>query len=936
MSSAVEQRRIIGVADHGEIQGCVHQLFEAQAARTPNAIGVVSEDGQLSYRELNARANQLAHHLRSLGVSRETLVGISIRRSPDMIVGVLAILKAGGAYVPLDPSYPKERLASMLDDSGARLVLSQQALIEQLPTEAAVICLDSEWETISGNRTENPVCQAKPETLAYVIYTSGSTGRPKGVLIEHRSLANYIETAAAEFALGAEDRVLQFASISFDTSAEEIFACLARGATLVLRTDSMLDSISTFLQQCRDRRITVLDLPTAYWHELAASLDGEGLSLPRSIRLVIIGGERALPERVAAWRERVRSGVRLLNTYGPTEATIAATVYDLSEATHPIEARTEVPVGRPLANIRTYILGRHLQQVPVGVTGELCIGGVGLARGYLNRPDLTREKFIQDPFSDEPGARLYRTGDLACYLSDGNIQLAGRIDDQVKINGFRIELGEIETALRSNPDLHDAVVLAREDRPGDRRLVAYVVPRRGCDSVAGAGLRDQLHAFLKKKLAGYMIPTVFVVLDALPVSVNGKVDRNGLPPPDPLQTALNRNYAPPRDPLEKHLVEIWEEILNVHPIGIRDNFFDLGGHSLLSVRMMDRLEEAFCRSLPRATLFHEADVEHLAARLLEQHKSGLRCEIVEIQKIGSRRPFFFLHGDYNGGGFYCLNLARGLGADQPFYAIQPHGLDGGTIPSTIEAMAERHMCALREFQPRGPYLLGGYCNGGMIAFEVARRLQAQGEAIDLLVLLCTSASNVRFRLPERILAVLGNLERLGPPDRLRRFLALRERIVRVAAIKDYYRSRFAELSRMEARQGIAFVRERAGKAFTNLGIALAAALRDGERKADSTQNNKIASLADDRRRRVGAVYDRAMLAYVPKPYRGRITLLWPDELPLSDPDDPTEGWNEVASEVDVQTVSGGHISCVTSNVHNLAKTLRGCLEKTQAGAAGQR
>jgi amino acid adenylation domain-containing protein len=928
MSSAVEQMQVIGVTAPGDIDRCVPFLFEAQAERTPNATAVISEEGHLTYRELNARANQLAHHLRSSGVAAETLVGISVRRSLDMIVGMLGILKAGGAYVPLDPTYPKGRVASMLGDSAARVVVSQKAIAARLPkTEAAIICIDSEWETISRNSRENPISLAKPESLAYVIYTSGSTGKPKGVLVEHRSLANYIEAAADRFTLGPEDRVLQFASISFDASAEEIYTCLVRGATLVLRSDSMLDSVSSFLQQCRERCITVLDLPTAFWHELTATLDRQALSLPESIRLVIIGGERALPDRVAAWLERVPSAVRLLNTYGPTEATIAATVSDLSEPGLPIDGKTEVSVGRPIANVRTYVLDRQLQPVPTGATGELCIGGVGLARGYLNRPDLTRQKFIPDPFSDEPGARLYRTGDLARYLPDGSLQLAGRIDDQVKINGFRIELGEIEAALRCNPDLRDAIVIAREDRPGNRRLIAYVVLRRGRDSVTAAELRDQMNDFLKNRLPSHMLPSAFVALEVFPLSVNGKVDRNALPRPEPLKAAP-RSYVRPRDPLEKHLVEIWEEILNVRPIGIKDNFFDLGGHSLLSVRMIDRIEQAFDSKLPMATLFKEATVEHVAATLLNCHKAGPRPEIVEIQKGGSKRPFFFLHGDFNGGGFYCLNLARGLGDQQPFFALQPHGLDGGPVPSTIEAMADRHLRSLREVQPKGPYLLGGYCNGGTIAFELARRLKSQGERVDRLVLLCASANNARYRPLETMVSLLGRVQRLGPEERLRHFLALRERIVRLAEIKNYYRSRLAELSRMETRDKLTFFRQKAGRSFGAAGLTLVSAVKNGKSQEVSQQSGVATTVVDDRRERVGAAYGRAMLGYVPKSYPGRVTLLWPRELPLDDPNDPSAGWSKVAARVDVHQVGGGHITCVTSNLHNVAETLRSCLEAT--------
>jgi amino acid adenylation domain-containing protein len=939
MLTAAERRQIVvewnntATTKPANIE-CVHRLFEAQAASAPNAVALIHEDVQLTYYELNEQANQLAHYLQSIGVKSETLVGISLDRSPAMIVALLATLKAGGAYVPLDPAYPMERLSAMVEDAGLSVLLTQQSLFQRLPqTAASVICLDSDRHIIARYSTENLATDITPENLAYVIYTSGSTGKPKGVLIEHRSLANYVETAIQEFGIEPRDCILQFASISFDTSAEEIYPCLARGATLVLRTDLMLNSTSTFLQCCRDWNVTVLDLPTAYWHELTASIEsGDGLSLPSSIRLVIIGGERALPERVTAWHKLVPKSVRLLNTYGPTEATIVSTISDLSESMQPGEIIADVTVGRPIPNVRTYILDRSNQPVSIGVTGELHIAGAGVARGYLNDPALTAEKFVLNPFCDEPAAPMYKTGDLARYLPDGNIHLAGRVDDQVKINGFRIELGEVETALRSIEYVHDAVVLAMESGPGQKTLVAYFVPSKSCNPSARTDIREQLRSDLKKRLPRYMLPGLFVPLDALPISPNGKVDRKSLPKPESTDTT-NANYARPRDPLERHMVEIWEEILSVHPVGIRDNFFDLGGHSLLTVRMMDRLERAFGKSLPLAVLFEEATIEHLAASLLKQQEVGSRPPVVEVQKgNGAKRPFFFLHGDFNGGGFYCLNLARGLGADQPFYAIQPHGLDGGPVPATIEAMAESQLRALRAFQPNGPYLLGGYCNGATIAFEMARQLQSQGETIDLLVLMCASANNVRFKLLDSIVNGLSKVKRLGPEVRVRRFLALRERLVRLEGIRDYYKSRIAEVSRMQRGQRIDFLRGKTRKAVANLGVALASALGNGSRAA--LQETQITTgLPEDRRQRISAAYTTALRGFVEKPYRGRVTVFWPDELALDNPNDPTSGWGRVASEVDLHRVAGGHITCITSNIHSLSETLKVCLQKTQAECA---
>ncbi|MEP6501667.1 amino acid adenylation domain-containing protein [Microcoleus vaginatus] len=452
---------------------CIHQLFEAQVEQTPDAVAVIFKEEQLTYRELNAKANQLARHLQALGVKPETLVAICVERSLEMIVGLLGILKAGGAYVPLDAAYPSERLVFMLEDSAVPVLLTQQRLVDRLTQhEAQIVCLDTQWEAIAQHSEENTACGVNAENLAYVIYTSGSTGKPKGVTIQHRSLVNYTTAVNIEYEIEKCDRILQFSSISFDVSAEEIYTSLTSGATLVLRTDSMLDSIEGFLQKCKNWEITVMALPTAYWHELTAFLTQETVVLPPSLRLIIIGGEKALPERLKTWLECVEQRVRLVNNYGPTEATVGATIYDLSAANATFR---ELPIGRPLGNVQTYILDGNGQPVPIGVPAELHIGGAGLARGYLNRPDLTAQRFIPNPFSDFPTSRLYKTGDLVRYLNDGNIEYLGRIDDQVKIRGFRIELGEIEAVLAKHPNVRSVTVIDREDAPGNKRLVAYLV-----------------------------------------------------------------------------------------------------------------------------------------------------------------------------------------------------------------------------------------------------------------------------------------------------------------------------------------------------------------------------------------------------------------------------------------------------------------------------
>ncbi|HEY6050724.1 MAG TPA: non-ribosomal peptide synthetase, partial [Thermoanaerobaculia bacterium] len=595
----------------------MHRLFEEQALRQPRAVAVELEGVQLTYAELNHRANALARKLRRAGVGPEVLVGICVERSLDAIVGLLGILKAGGAYLPLDPAHPRERLRFMVEDSGARAIVTHAAAegkgLGLMPAERVVL-LESAAPG-EGESAENVESGAGPRNLAYVIYTSGSTGRPKGVEIEHASMVNHVLCAAERFGTTTGERMLQFASLGFDASVQEIFSSLSGGATLVLRSEEMLVDVSTFLASCRERNLTVLDLPTAYWHELVAVASAEGCSLPETLRLVVIGGERALPERFAQWRELAGDRVALINAYGPTEATVAATMWEAPRQNPPETART-VPIGRPLANVQTYVLDRKLRPVPVGVVGDLYVGGAGVARGYRNRPELTAERFVPDPFRGGE-ARLYRTGDRARFLPSGDLEYLGRVDNQIKIRGFRIEPGEIETALRGLPGVREAVVRPHEDAPGQTRLVAYVVS----DTDLAASGKD-LRRLLKQSLPLHMVPSTFVRLEALPLNTSGKLDTARLPPPDSAGEDAAGDYAEPRTPLERELAGIWASVMRVERVGIDDDFFDLGGHSLLAMQLISRVREAFGVVLPVRELFGAPTIAGLAARI-EARRKGL-------------------------------------------------------------------------------------------------------------------------------------------------------------------------------------------------------------------------------------------------------------------------------------------------------------------------
>src|SRR5215216_131933 len=611
---------------------CLHELFEAQVRRAPDAVAVVSESGSLTYGELDARANSLAAELRRRGVGVETLVAGCLERTPQLLVALLGILKAGGAYVPLDPRYPQERLRLMLEDAGAGYVVTQGSLrgvVEGSGRAAEIISVEEEW----GNEARGIAVSStssSAEQLAYVIYTSGSTGRPKGVGVQHHSIVNYVQAASEMYGIMPDDRVLQFASISVDTSAEEIFPALARGATLVLRTDDMLSSVNTFLAKCEEWGITVLDLPTAYWHSMALAMSAQQLTIPKCLRLVIIGGERALSQRLAQWQQQASLQPRVVNTYGPTEATIVATSHEVEELWGKEEDANlrEVPIGRAIRNTQAYVLDRLFQLAPVGVAGELHIGGHGLARGYLGAPELTAQKFIPHPFSREAGARLYKTGDLVRYRSDGSLEFLGRRDDQIKVRGFRIEPSEIETTLCTHVSVHEAVVMLREDTPDEKRLVAYVRPRQG-SSLTSTDLRN----LLREKLPDYMVPSAFVLLDQFPFTPGGKIDRHALPPANNSHPELAETFVAPRNPIEEVVAGVWREVLNLSRVGTQDSFFDLGGHSLLATQVIARLREELHVEVQLRSFFETPTVAGLSAQIEKSRRAGRQVDYPLIERV---------------------------------------------------------------------------------------------------------------------------------------------------------------------------------------------------------------------------------------------------------------------------------------------------------------
>ncbi len=703
---------------------CIHQLFEKQVERTPDAVAVVFENQQLTYYELNCRANQLAHYLKSLGVKADVLVGICVERSLEMVVGLLGILKADGAYVPLDPEYPSERLRFMLEDAQVQVLLTQQRLLDKLPElQANFVCLDTDAQVISQSSQENLITATKASNLAYVIYTSGSTGQPKGVLVAHHGLLNLVFWHQRAFEITSLDKATQLAGTAFDAAVWELWPYLTAGASIYLVKPEILVSPVDLQDWLKSKKVTISFLPTPVAEQLLSLEWTETTAL----RTILTGGDKLhrYPSRLVPFQ--------IVNNYGPTENTVVTTSGIV--VSYGQDNNISPPIGRPIANTQIYILDKYLRPVPIGVPGELHIGGAGLARGYLNRPELTQEKFIPNPFSTDPDSRLYKTGDLARYLSDGSIEYLVRIDHQVKVRGFRIELGEIEALLSQHPQIHSAVVTARVDTVGDQRLVAYIVPQHQATPTT-----SELRHFLKQKLPEYMLPNAFVILDSLPLTPNGKVDRRALPAPD-LEVNRLVSFVPPRDTTELQLTQIWSEVLEVDCMGLQDNFFEVGGHSLLAVRLMAKIQQQFGKNLPLATLFQAPTIEQLAAILrqdLDFSDSSVSSSLVAIQPGGSKQPFFCVPGA-NGNVIYLYDLARYLGPDQPFYGLQAPGLDDGKFYTRIEDIALHYIEEIQAVQPQGPYLLGGHSFGGKVAFEMAIQLQKQGHEVGLLAIFDTKA-----------------------------------------------------------------------------------------------------------------------------------------------------------------------------------------------------
>jgi amino acid adenylation domain-containing protein len=866
---------------------CIHQLFEQQAENAPNAIAVTFVNERLTYGELNRRANRLAHHLKKLGVGPDVLVGICADRSLEMVVGLLGILKAGGAYVPFDPGYPQERLKFMIEDTAVPILLTQHSLLEKLPDHGArVLCLDRDWDAISQESDDNLPAETSPENLAYVIYTSGSTGKPKGVEIPHRGITRLI--AGVEYARFDSSQVfLQLAPISFDASTFELWGALAHGAQCVLfpgRTPT-LHELRAVLEK---HGITILWLTASLFNTIIEQAP-EAIS---GVRQLLTGGE-ALSVRHVRRALSLLPDTQIINGYGPTESTTFACCYPIPKQID--RTLNSIPIGRPIANTEIFILDAHLNAVPIGVPGELFIGGLGLARGYLNRPDATAEKFIPNPFSAEAGARLYRTGDRARYLANGDVEFLGRLDDQVKIRGFRIEPAEIENALKQHPAVQNAVVIAREDCPGNKNLVGYVVLTAATSLAA-----HELRTFLGNKLPEYMVPSAYVFLDAIPLTPNGKVDRLSLPVPD--RSSAGRGYQPPRTPMEEMLARIWAQVLEVERVGIRDNFFDLGGHSLLAVRVSNLIERSIGTSFGVTSIFQAPTVEQLALLLNQATPGAETSSLVPLQTQGGKPPFFWIHGEASD-----AVLPLYLGPDQPLYGLKHQSQDGRrALYTTVEAIAAHYLDEIRSVQPEGPFYLGGYCFGGLLAFEMTRQLQQQRQKVALLALLNPAGDTGG--------SYNGSLSSPSLQDDVRRHLLA--------------------LSPLPARDKWNYVAERAVQKLkgrlTNSIITPVHKITD-PLVSKTCERFGIAIPASMRSSYILNIYRRALRAYAAQPLEANMVLLLSSDF---SPDLRSDWCKRSTGTVNIHQVPGTHVTVVSESVQvkTWAQKLRSCLDSTQMAA----
>lgn len=876
----------------------IHRVVQMQAERTPDAVAVEGPTGRLTYGELDGLANQLARRLQRLGIGPDAPVAVCLERSPEMIVAWLAALKAGGAYVPIDPDYPAERREFMLADTEAGVVVTSsklRMLFERTDRSRrlTVLCVDTDWAEIAGEDTSAPTGHATAQHLAYLCYTSGSTGLPKGVCVPHRAVLRLL-LGADYFQVDGSDAIAQMSSASFDAATFEVWGALFHGARLVIVPTAVLLSPRELAALLERERITTLFVTTGAFNTLSR----EKPDVFRTVKCVLTGGEAASP---ACFGEVLRQGApgRLLNVYGPTECTTFATCQTVREVA---PDATGIPIGRPISNTTAYVLDERRQLVPVGVPGELYLGGDGVARGYHRRPELTAEKFVPDPFTQRPAAQLYRTGDVVRWLGDGAIEFLGRVDNQVKLRGYRIELGEVEAALLRHEAVREAVAIVQK-RHDDPQLVAHVVPKAGA-TIDAARLRE----FLRESLPAFMVPAAVLVHDSLPLTRSGKVDRAALPAEPAVAVARPQPVSEPRTPLEREVLELFRSVLRQPSLGLHDGFFEFGGHSLLAVRLVSQIERTLARTVPVAAIFQAQTAAKLAAWLDAAKRGDPGDAFLTLQSHGERPPLFLVHGVGGGMIWGYANLARRLGADQPVYVLRSRGLEGEPEPDTIPGLAANYVAALREFQPEGPYHLGGYCFGGNVAFEMAVQLQRQGQQVRLLALMNSSPPNSSY---DRVQLTPGGLARF---------------LVNLRHVAAHVMEWDAERRRQFFNWKLRTWRRRVARL---LGRMTGGAALDVESMVDMSQYSEF-------ERRVWSAHVNALMAHRHSPYDGPVTLFRSRGHCTVSSCDPHFGWNDYApGAVRAVIVPGAHESILEEpNVETLAGEIAVALQLCRAERGG--
>ncbi len=857
---------------------CIHQLFEEQAAAKPDSVAVVSAERSLTYRELNDDANRIAHELSSLNIATpDARIGVCSDRSPEMIAALLGILKAGGAYVPLDPNYPAERLEFMVRDAGIKVIVAEAKYADRMRPLAKHVLNLAPCGEVAKEACANVIGGATPDSLAYVLYTSGSTGVPKGVEVPHRAVVRLL--FGGEFLEPDETRVfLHMAPLAFDASTFEIWAGLTGGGRCVLYPES-LPSPNRLGDVIRREKVTTLWLTSSLFNMVI----GESPEALSTLRQLIIGGEALSVPNVRRALELLPK-TQLFNGYGPTECTTFACTYPIPRDLHP--GSESIPIGRPIGNTQVYVLDRYRQVVPVGAAGELCIAGDGLARGYLNRPETTQQSFVQHPFVNDRNARAYRTGDVVRYRRDGNLEFLRRADTQVKVNGFRIELGEIESALLSCPVVRAAAVVAHEDPATGKRVVAYVEAGAGHAEEAEA-VKAEVRNFLSRKLPDYMMPGQFVLLPALPLSASGKLDRRRLSSLADLQGETTPLTAP-RNEVEAKLAELWMELLGKSAIGVDQDFFELGGTSLLLTRLVTRMEKAFGTRMDVATVFEAPTVRALALRVRTIDQNPRTRRIFPLKPAGALPPFFCV-----GAGAFIRPLAKLMGPEQPFLGLGLSHEDKKwlKLSCSLEEIAGQLVRSLRECQPRGPYYIGGWCHDGVMAYEIARQLREQGEAVALLALF--DCQNPAWADGQSVM------------DRFR---------VRSSKIKHYLTMTFSN----GLRSSLPLWRRRLTDRLTRIRRARRVSL--AEREGSLTESPPLDNVLED-------TLFHAVNHYRPGCYPDSVTVFQCTDRPGDIYFNSAESWRSVITgEMRIFEIPGNHRSIfLEPNVNVLARRLEECL-----------